>query len=120
MRASLYMVMSLLLCVDSRVIYVIYCVVRGVRLKLRPKPLGGSAISFLVVPVALLLRSARYRTGIGRTDRVGGHIILELLDGIRGVHERSIREVSPIVQAAGLLFFWPSFRRIVSIEFPFR
>jgi len=31
LRASLHMVMSLLLCVDSRVIYVIYCVVHGVR-----------------------------------------------------------------------------------------
>jgi hypothetical protein len=45
-----------------------YCVVRGVRLKSGQGPLGGGAISFLVV--ALLLRSARCRTGIGRTDRV--------------------------------------------------
>ena len=62
MRASIHMVMSLLLCVDSRAIYVIL-----MRRAWR-SPLGGSAISFLVL--ALLLRPARYRTGIGRTDMV--------------------------------------------------
>ena len=48
-----------------------FCVVRGVLSSSSGLgPLGDtcSAISFLVV--ALLLRSACYRTGIGRTDRV--------------------------------------------------
>jgi len=59
------MVKSLPLCVDSRLTNVICCVVRGVRLKSGQGPFGGSAIPLLVV--ALLLRMALYRTGIGCT-----------------------------------------------------
>ncbi|KAF8502596.1 hypothetical protein F5888DRAFT_1105816 [Russula emetica] len=96
MRASLHMVMSLLLSVDSRVIYVI--LLRHAR-RSPQAPVKGP--SFLVV--ALLLRSARYRTGIGRTDRVGGHIILKLLDGIRGVHAKYTLGVAdcPVYRAVG-------------------
>lgn len=61
-----------------------YCVVRGICLKLAPDK--GPLV------IALLLRSARYRTGIGRTDRVD--IILKLLDGIHGVHAEKYRRRS--------------------------
>jgi hypothetical protein len=63
------MVMSLLLCVDSRVIYVI--LLRRARHAPQVRSKGPSVVAlFCFLVVALLLRSARYLTGIGRTDRL--------------------------------------------------